>query len=162
MGAPPNGPMSRRSSDTLGVVLAILGVIALLGMSTCVGVYVLVRRGAAAVAASIGDAGPPISIVSPPAVAAELAGAKRAYVGDWRSVAGSFLEIQPNGQLTYDTREPGRPRERLTLAIAAFRGADIEARAIAVFTLRVSVPPRRSGGGWEMVVDGATFTRSGP
>jgi hypothetical protein len=154
--------MSRRSSDALGVILAILGVMALLGLGTCVGVYALVKRGTAAVVASMGDAGSPISIVSPAAVTAELSGAKRAYVGAWRSAAGSVLDILPNGQVTYDKREPGQANEKITVAIAAFHGADIELRVLAAIVLNVSVPPRRVGGGWEMVVDGATYTRPGP
>jgi hypothetical protein len=150
--------MSRRSSNALQVILAIAGVVALLGLGTCVGVYFVVKRGAAMVAAELADSGAPLVLGSPPAVTTALAGAKRAYVGHWRSTGGSALDIDATGAMTYDRREGGS-KEKIDLPISAFHGDDIEAKAFVTLTIRVSSPPRRAGGHWEMVADGVTYER---
>jgi hypothetical protein len=143
----------------MNVVLAVVGVTVLGGVCLCIFVFFAVRQATSAVVAHVADAGPPISIVAPAAVTAELAGAKRAYVGDWRSPAGTQLWIAPNGQMIWDRREPGAAKEKITVAIAAFHGPDIEVRPILTIVLKVSVPPRKVGAEYEMVVDGVRLTR---
>ena len=146
----------------LAIVLIVVGVLGVLALGTCAVGAFWVKRKADAVVASIADGG--LVMVSPPAVKAELAGAKKDYVGAWASARGSTLDIDADGnmKLVKDEDGDGGSREAITAPIASFRGDDIEVKLVVTLTIPVTVPPHRVGSPskhWEMTAKGVVFER---
>jgi hypothetical protein len=153
-GQPP--PPAKRS-NALIIVLTIIAVAAVTCVGLCAVGVIYVKKAATRVADSIIDGGG-LVFESPPAVTAELAGAKKDYVGHWSSSAGSELDIAANGTLHFVNVE-GLGREEMNSSIAGFAGDDIQLKIIVAVTIRVSTPPHKVGGRWEMVADGVRLQR---
>jgi flagellar basal body-associated protein FliL len=146
-----------KKSNTLAIVLGIVGVVLVLVVGTCaVGAY-YVKQKTKEFAENIADGG--MVLVSPPEVKAELAGAKKDYVGSWKSVSGkSTFDIDAEGNMKLE-KDEGGAKEAYTMPIAAFRGNDIEARAVITFKIDVPEPPHQVSGKWQMRAKGVTWQR---
>jgi len=146
--------------STLGIVLIVLGAMALLCVGAIgAGVY-WVKGKAEKLVAEAGDGGFGVVVQSPEEVRAALAGEKRDYVGSWHSERGSSLEIKEDGSLSLAKAESAGRSTRFSLPIAAFRGDDIVCKAGFAMVIKVSQPPRQLDGDWELVADGIAFHRS--
>ena len=141
MNTPPSPPQKKGLSG-LAIALIIIGVVAVLGLGTCVAGVFYVKAKAEKFADSI-DGGA-VVLVSPPEVKAELAGAKKEYVGSWKSKKDSTLDIDADGNLKL-VRDEGGAKETLTAPIAAFQGNDIQIKAFVTITIPVTSPPHRVG-----------------
>jgi hypothetical protein len=139
--------------SALTITLIVMGVILVLGLGTCVaGAFFLKQQ-----AENLVDGGG-LVLASPPEVKAELAGAKKDYVGSWRSTKGSSLDIDAEGNIKMILAE-GSAHESVTAAIAAFKGNDIEIHAIVTLAIPVTSTPHAVGDHVEMTAKGVTFQR---
>jgi hypothetical protein len=116
-----------------------------------------VQRTAKTLAEDVKDGG--LVLVSPPEVRAELAGAKKDYVGSWTSSAGSSLKLDADGSLDFQKHEHGGGTETLKVPVARFEGNDIVAKPFVTVRLHVTEAPHRVGEHYEMTVEGIHFTR---
>lgn len=155
MNNPPSPPQKKGLSG-LAIALIIIGVLAVLGLGTCVAGVFYVKAKAEKFADSIDGGG--LVLVSPPEVKTELAGAKKEYVGSWTSKKDSTLDIDAEGNLRL-VRDEGGAKETLTAPIAAFQGNDIQIKAFVTLTIPVTSPPHRVGDHWSMTAKGVTFER---
>ena len=78
--------------STLTIVLLVLGGLLLAGIGTCAAGAFWLKSKAEGALSELADGGG-IVMASPPAVLAELAGARKDYVGDWRGANGNELVI---------------------------------------------------------------------
>jgi hypothetical protein len=152
---PPATPQKKGLSG-LAIALIIIGVVAVLGLGTCVAGVFYVKAKAEKLADSIDGGG--LVLVSPPEVKAELAGAKKEYVGSWKGGKNSTLDIDADGNLKL-VRDEGGAKETITAPIAAFSGNDIQMKAFVTLTIPVTSPPRRVGDHWSMTAKGIAFER---
>lgn len=156
--APQQRPPQKQGMPTWQVVLIIVGGLLFMGLSTC---GVLAYRGYSEyreVATELAEGGGPLKS-SPPEVVAELAGAKKDYVGSWKSPSGkSTLEIRPDGGVIFVAHEKAE-QERIEGPIGAFHGKDMDVVALLHFTLKVKTLPHTVGDDLEMVVNDITFVR---
>jgi hypothetical protein len=151
---PPSPP---KKSNTLAIVLAIIGVLFVLLIGTCAAGTWFLKKKTAEFAENIADGG--MVLVAPPEVKAELAGAKKDYVGSWTSASGkSTLDIDADGNVKL-VKDEGGMKETITMPIAAFRGNDIEMKAVVTFKIDVPEPPRQEGGTWKMRAKGVSWQR---
>lgn len=146
--------------STLAKVLIVIGVVALLGVGTCVGAgFFLVNKASDVVADLADGGGKTLVLVSPPEVKAALAGPKAAYVGAWRGAGGDFsLDIEADGALRF-AKKSGGSDSNVNAPIAAFRGDNIELKAFLTVTLHVTEAPHKVGDHWEITVDGVKMQR---
>jgi hypothetical protein len=138
-------------------LLIALGIVVVIG--SIVGTVVLfwVQKKVTEVAKDAADGG--LVMVSPPEVVAELAGPKKAWVGEWRGVGNaSTLDIDAQGNVKL-VRITGSSTEKLTAPIAAFVGNDMEFRAVIKLTIPVSEAPHEVGDHWEMTAKGVKLRR---
>jgi hypothetical protein len=154
MNAAPPAP--KKGLSGLAIALIVIGVIAVIGLGTCVAGVFYVKAKAEKFADSL-DGGA-LVLASPPEVKAELAGAKKDYVGSWKSAKGSTLDLDPEGNLKL-VRDEGGTKETLTAPIAAFQGNDMQIKAFVTLTIPVTSPPHRVGDHWSMTAKGVTFER---
>jgi hypothetical protein len=155
-GYPPTPP-PKKGMSAVAIVLIVLGVLALLGIGTCAAGIFWVRRNADSIMAGLVDGGG-LVLKSPPAVTAELAGAKKEYVGAWRDAKGSTLDIDAAGDMALMNEENGT-KKKLAAPIAEFRGDDIVIKVGLPILIRVTRPPHAVAGHWEMTADGLTLER---
>jgi hypothetical protein len=149
--------MPPKKSNTLVIVLAIIGVVFVLLLGTCAAAGYLLKRKTAELAENIADGG--MVLVAPPEVKAELEGAKKDYVGSWTSTSGkSTLDIDADGNVKL-VKDEGGMKETITMPIAAFRGNDIEMKAVVTFRIDVPEPPHREGSTWKMRAKGISWRR---
>ncbi len=154
----PGAAPKKKGMSPLAIGLIIGGVLLVLIGGTCAAGAIWVGHKAKEVGQSIADGG--LVMVAPAEVVAELAGAKKDYVGSWTSASGkSTLDIQSDGSLKLVQDERGT-KETLTAPIAAFVGNDIELRMGLVFKIDVSVTPHRVGDRFEMTARGIKFSRN--
>jgi hypothetical protein len=152
MHQPPPAGTAPSSNNTLKVVLIVLGALFVLGAGTCVGTCMYAKSKVTELAASIGEAG--VTLASPPEVRAALAGPKSDYLGTWSNGKGGVFEIAADGAFKFE-KEGGK-----TVApIAAFDGNNIVIKVLVTITFKIAVAPHRVGDHFELVMDGATFTR---
>jgi hypothetical protein len=155
---PPQQPLPpKKGMSAVAIVLIVLGVLALLGIGTCAAGILWVRSNANSIMAGLVDGGGFV-LTSPPAVTAELAGAKKDYVGAWRSAQGSTLDIDAAGNMTFAKEENG-VKKNLAAPIAEFHGDDIVIKVGLPILVRVTRPPHAVAGHWEMTADGLTLER---
>jgi hypothetical protein len=156
--APP-GPPPKKGIGTLGIVLIVIGIVAVVGIGACVGIAFWVKGKAEGIAAEVADGGALIA-VSPPDVKAALAGPKKAYVGHWKSKKGSTLAIDADGNMDFEKDEDGDgQKEKIDAPIAAFVGNDMQVKIFVTLTVKVSDPPSNSSGTWKMRADGIELVR---
>lgn len=155
MNSPPAAPQKKGLSG-LAIALIIIGVVAVLGLGTCVAGMFYVKAKAEKFADSLDGGG--LILVSPPEVKAELAGPKKDYVGSWRGGKNSSLDIDAEGNLKL-VRDEGGAKETFTAPIAAFQGNDMQVKAFVTLTIPVTSPPRRVGDHWTMTAKGVVFER---
>jgi hypothetical protein len=162
-GARPKGP------STLAVVLAVIGGVLVLGVGTCVaaGVYLgdQAKKAIAAVAEGglvLDDGGLVIrshGTGTPEEVKTALAGPKRGYVGSWKGDHGSTLTIRDAGDIDFVKHDAAGGTSKMNGQISAFVGDGIEVWVLVTMTLKVTEPPHKVGGQWEMTVDGVHLQR---
>jgi hypothetical protein len=147
--APP-----KRGMSTAAIALIVVGVLVLLMVGTCgAGAYFLKRKATAALQ-ELADGGAFV-VASPEAVRTALSGARKDYVGSWRSAKGSTLDIAEDGAMRLQKNGDGDGmRQTITAPIAEFRGDDLVVRMLFTMTVRVSSPPHKVGDHWEMTADG--------
>ena len=151
-------PMPKKGMSTWMIVLIIVGTLFLLVLGTCAAGVIWAERKASDFAKDMADGG--IVLVSPPAVTAELAGAKKEYVGSWESAKGSTMSIAANGNFIRELDEDGdRHKERTEAPIAAFVGDDMQVKLIVTLVFHVNAPPHQVSGVWHMKVDGVDYER---
>jgi hypothetical protein len=151
-------PEPKKGTSTLTIVLIVLGVLFVLGAGTCAVGAVLFQREAKKLGDDMSDGG--IVLVAPPEVTAALAGAKKDYLGNWRSRGGSTLAIDAAGNIRLEKDEDGDGvKENFEGPIARFDGNDIVMKVILTITLHVTEPPHPSGPGMEMTLDGIRFAK---
>lgn len=155
-GQPQYPQQPPKSGSSLKTVLIVLGVVMVLGLGTCVGSCLYIKSAASDMVQSMADGGMPLS--SPEEVRTALAGAKKDYVGEWKSAGGSELTIDESGSLHIEKKE-GNNKNNLSAPIAAFEGDNIIIKVFVKVTFRVTAP-KRVGNEFEIVVDGITFRRS--
>jgi hypothetical protein len=151
----PQPPQATKSNQTLKTVFIVLGVLFLLGMTTCIGTCMYAKGKVSEFAASIGDGG--LTLSSPEAVRDALAGPKKDYVGQWVNPKGTKFEIDADGSFKFEKSEGST--STTNAPIAAFSGNDIVIKVFVTVTFKVSTPPHRVGDHMEMVMDGLIFTR---
>ncbi len=151
-------PPRKKSVSALTIVLAVIGVMALLCVGAVGAGVFWVKGKAEKLVAQSADGGFAFVTESPPEVRAELAGPRRDYVGSWRSDEGSSIDIEENGALSY-SKVGGQRTTRYSLPIAAFNGDDIVCKAMLTLVIKVTEPPQEVNGRWQMVADGMTFHR---
>ena len=142
-----------------GLKKLLIAVAVVVAIGSIIGTVILfwVQKKVTEVAQGAADGG--LVMVSPPEVVAELAGAKKGYVGEWRGVGNaSTLDIDPQGNVRFE-RITGGSSEKLTAPIAAFVGSDMEFRAVIKLTIPVSEPPHEVGDHWEMTAKGVKLRR---
>jgi len=150
-------PSPPKKSNTVAIVLGVIGIITVLLLGTCAAGLFYVKKKTQELAEGIGDGG--LVLVSPPEVKAELAGAKKDYVGSWVSVSGkSTLDIDADGNMKL-MKDEGGGKETYTMPIAAFRGNDIEVKALITLKIVVPEPPHQVAGKWQMRAKGVTWRR---
>jgi hypothetical protein len=147
----------KKGLSTLAIVLIVLSVVLVLVGGTCAVGLLWVQRTAKSLAEDVKDGG--LVLVSPPEVRAELAAAKKDYVGSWTSSGGSSLSLDASGNLDFKKHEPGGASETVTAPVARFEGNDLVVKPFITFTLHVTEPPHRVGDRYQMTVDGIRFTR---
>ena len=147
---PKKKPMS-----ALAIVLIIIGVCALVCAGLVGAAVFWVKDKAEQL---VGDGGIEFVTASPDQVRAELAGAKKAYVGSWHAENGSALEVDEGGFLHYNKISEGST-STWAMPIAGFGGDDIICKAFLTVVVRITVPPKQVDGRWVMVADGMTFRR---
>lgn len=136
------------------ILVAVVVVVVIGSILGTIGLF-WVQRKVADVAKDVADGG--LVMVSPPEIVAELAGAKKGYVGEWRG-RETTLDIDPQGNVRW-VRGTGESSEKLSAPIAAFIGDDMEFRAVIKITLAVSEAPHEVGDHWEMTVKGVKLRR---
>jgi len=156
-GAPPQPP-PKKGMSTLAIVLMVLGGIFLLGLGTCVAGAFWLKNKTEGVMSELADGGGGIILVSPPAVKAELAGPKKAYVGAWHGSGGNSLVIDAEGNLKLE-KHKGGGNESWNAPIAAFSGSDMEIKVLVKVVIKVEKAPHKVGDHWEMTADGVAFER---
>jgi hypothetical protein len=149
----PPSPPQKKGLSGLAIALIVIGVIAVIALGTCTAGFFYVKGKAEGLVDGGG-----LVLVSPPEVKAELANAKKDYVGSWRSKKGSTLDIDADGNLKLALDEGGA-KETLTAPIASFQGNDMQIKAFVTLTVPVTSPPRRTGDQWSMTAKGVTFER---
>jgi hypothetical protein len=88
-----------------------------------------------------------------------LPGAKKNYVGAWRSAGGSALDIDSAGNMTFDKSE-GSVKKRLSAPIAEFRGDDMVIKIGLPIVIHMTEPPRSAAGHWAMTRLPTPYRRS--
>lgn len=136
-----------------------IAIVVLIGSALGVALLFWLKGKVEKVAGDAADGG--LVLVSPPEVVAELAGAKKGYVGSWKSAAGkdSTLDIDAQGNVRFVKDEGGGFKEKTEAPIAAFVGNDMQFRAVITFTIPVTEPPREVGDHWEMTAKGVKLRR---
>lgn len=152
-------PPRKKPLSALSIVLIVLGAMALLCAGAIGAGAFWVKGRAEQFLREAGDGGFAMIAQAPDEVRAALAGEKRDYVGVWSSDRGSRLEIREDGALSIRKAERAGSSTQFSLPIAAFSGDDIVCRAMVTLNIKVSQPPSRVGGRWEMVAEGITFHR---
>lgn len=157
---PYETPPAKPGMSALSIALIVLGALLVLTLGTCAAGVFWVGREAKKFEAEIRDGGAVVVLASPPAVVAELAGAKKDYVGAWSSARGSTLRIDADGSMKFDKDEDGDGiKEKITAPIAAFRGDDLEVKMVVTLFVRVTQAPHKVGDHWEMTADGVALER---
>lgn len=83
---------------------------------------------------------------------------KSDYIGDWHGPQMT-LTIRADGRVSYERSEDNSSRS-INAPIKEFEGDDFVVGIGPMdTTFVVSVPPHKTDGGWEMVVDGVTLTK---
>jgi hypothetical protein len=149
-------PPQKKGMSVLAIVLIVLGTLLLLGVGTCVAGAFWLKGKAEGALGELADGGG-IVLASPPAVKAELAGPRKAYVGSWHGSGGDLI-IDADGNLKFDKHKASGMKESLNAPIAAFVGNDIEIRVLVRMVVKVT-PPHKVGDHWEMTADGVTLER---
>jgi hypothetical protein len=152
-------PPPKSGPSALTIILAVLGVLVLLAIGVCVALFFYIKREATRLVGEAIDGGG-LVMASPAAVTSELAGAKKAYVGSWKSAHGSTLDIDASGYMDYEKDEDGDGnKESIKAPIAAFHGDDMEVKLVVTLTVHVTGAPHKVGDTWEMTADRVTLTR---
>jgi hypothetical protein len=153
-------PVPKKGLSTGMIILIVVGVVFLLILGTCAAGVIWAERKASDFAKDMAEGG--VVLVSPPAVTSELAGAKKEYVGAWKSKKGSTMHIASSGNFLRELDEDGDGvKEKTEAPIAAFVGDDMQVKLIVTLLFRVSEPPHQVSGVWHMKVDGIDYERTG-
>ena len=151
-------PEPKKGMSTLTIVLIVIGVLLVLVGGTCAAGVILLQREAKKISDDLGDGG--LLLVAPPEVKADLAGARKDYVGHWKSKKGSSIIIDAEGEMKLDKDEDGDGmKESLQAPIVRFSGNDIVQKPLITITTHVTEAPHKNGDHWEMTADGIHFTR---
>jgi hypothetical protein len=154
----PNLPAKRKGLSGVAIGLIVFAVICVLALGTCVAAGFYVGRKAKEMKAEIADGG--LILVSPPEVQTALSADKNDYVGLWKATNDSYIDIKPDGIMSFELHDRGGGSEKFTnIAISSFEGNDIVIHPVIKMVIKVSEPPHRVGDHFEMNARGTTFMR---
>jgi hypothetical protein len=151
-----------QKGNGLKIALIVIAVLFVVGGASCVGCYYYAKSKVTELGDSIADGGA-MTLVAPKEVVDALAGPKKDYVGDWSAKDGSTLEIDAAGNLEMELKGAGTGASsgssKTKMAIASFVGDDFTVKLFMSITYKVSKPPTKTADGYEMTVNGKTYTR---